>query len=277
MVLVNGRISEGSFRRYSLVRVMLRPVLRKITAFFMQTESDREKIISLGADPSKVKVSGNMKFDNAVPVTASDEERHDLRNLLGLGMSDKLLVCGSTHPGEEEIIISCYANLKDRHKNLKLLVAPRHIERTAEVEKIVQNHGLVPICVSKIIQSTHGEIFLLDTIGGLKKFYSVADIVFVGGSLVKRGGQNMIEPAVFARPIVFGPHTFNFRDIASVFLSKDAAIMVKDNGSFKEALTRLLEDTELCNRLGENAKELVAANKGASDLTLAGIENLHAA
>ena len=301
ILLVNGRISDKSFRGYRVIRFMLRPVLRKITLFLMQTEADRDRIVSLGADISKVKVAGNVKFDNNLSLTISEQEKRDISSGLNLKEGERLFVCGSTHPGEEEIIISSYLKLKNRYKDLRLLIAPRHIERAAEVENIVKEHGLAPVRISqlksstiydiqraaarisaaklasaaeKVRRHTTYEIFILDAIGQLKNFYSIADVVFIGGSLVKKGGQNMIEPAAFARPILFGPHTFNFRDIVSAFLREEAAIVVKDEGALEKTVSMLLEDPAWCRRLGHNAKQLVEANKGASEKTLAAINRI---
>lgn len=281
VVLVNGRISEHSFRRYRLIRFMLGPILKRVSLFLMQTEADRNRAISLGADISRVRVCGNMKFDSAVSVTAPVEERRNLRALLNLKEDEKFFVAGSTHPGEEEIITNCYVNLKNRYKNLRLLIAPRHIERTAEVEAIAKGYGLNPLRISRIcistkydVRSTMDDIFILDTIGQLKNFYSIADMVFIGGSLIKKGGQNMIEAAAFAKPILFGPHTFNFRDIASAFLKEEAAIMVKDRKGLEKAVGLLLEDPALCSRLGQKARRLVEENKGASAATLNAIREV---
>jgi 3-deoxy-D-manno-octulosonic-acid transferase len=261
-----------------MVKFMLRPLLEKISLFLMQTESDKERMISLGADPSRVMVSGNMKFDSAVSADLGKEEKRKISSLLGLREKERLLVAGSTHPGEEEIIISAYINLKRGFKDLRLLIAPRHIERAAEIESLVSVRGLKPVKISELSASrsqlSADCIFILDTIGQLKSFYSIASIVFIGGSLIRKGGQNMIEPAAFARPILFGPYTFNFQDITSIFLKEEAAMMVKDAQDLERAAYRILKDRGLSVELGDKARTVVEDNRGASDLTLASIDKL---
>ncbi|NQT95442.1 MAG: 3-deoxy-D-manno-octulosonic acid transferase [Candidatus Omnitrophica bacterium] len=277
--LVNGRISDGSFGRYKLVKFMLKPVLEGIKLFLMQSEIDEERIISLGAEPSRVSISGNIKFDAATSEDLLRQDNMSLKSSLGLREDDKLFVAGSTHPGEEEIIMSAYIELKKEFANLRLLIAPRHIERTTALESFVKRYDFTSVRVSQLgknknqeLAAKNYELFLLDTVGQLKSFYAIADIVFMGGSLVKKGGQNMIEPACFAKPILFGPYTFNFRDITDLFLKEEAAIVVKDKTALVKAASDILkgDDTHIKN-LGQRAKELVDTNKGAVEKTLEAI------
>ena len=277
VLLVNGRISEKSFGRYSLVKFMLKPVLDRISLFLMQTDADKDRIISLGAANGSVLVSGNMKFDSAVMGPLSDEDKNMLRSSLGLGERDRLIVAGSTHPGEEEILLAAYKELRNKHGDAKLLIAPRHVDRAAEIEKLAQKSGIKTVLCSRIFapnpaagsrEPAADHVFILDTIGRLKNFYSIADVVFVGGSLIKKGGQNMIEPACFAKPIMFGPHTFNFKDISELFVKEKAALVAVDGRSLLNGLLRILDDAELSGSLGSNAKKIVDSNKGASQAAL---------
>lgn len=278
VMLINGRISDRSFKGYAFLRFMIAPILRKITLFLMQTDTDRERIIYLGAEDSKVRSSGNIKFDNSLFVDLSDDEKKELYSYLNIKKGEKLLVAGSTHTGEEEAVVEAFKSLKNQFNSLRLLIAPRHVERTSDIEDIVAGYNLKPVRVSELMAerdtASSEKIFILDTIGHLKNFYSIADVVFMGGSLVRKGGQNMIEPAVFAKPIIFGPYTFNFRDITELFLRKKAALMVNDASSLKEAIASLLRDPALCKSLGERAKRIVEENRGATDITMKAIEGI---
>jgi 3-deoxy-D-manno-octulosonic-acid transferase len=278
MVIVNGRISDKSFKRYSIIRFMLKPLFKKIKLFLMQSEFDRDRIAYLGADSSKIKVTGSMKFDSALTIILSDDDKAKLRSALNLKASERLFIAGSTNPGEEEIILSAYKTLKREFDNLKLLIAPRHIERTPEIERLISESDFTPVRFSQRTtdngKRTTKHIFILDTIGQLKSLYSIADVVFVGGSLIKKGGQNILEPAIFAKPIIFGPHMFNFRDIAELFLKDGAAIMVEDADSIKRSVGAILKDDSLRNSLCQKSREIVEKNRGATALTLKEIRPL---
>jgi 3-deoxy-D-manno-octulosonic-acid transferase len=275
--LVNGRISDNSFSRYKLIRFLLKNLLAKISLLFMQTEDQKKRIISLGADPRKVKASGNMKFDSIFSEDTFEQDKEKIRLSLGLGTSDKLFIAGSTHPGEEKIILSSYIKLKKKFSGLRLLIAPRHIERIDEVRKVIIGHGLNPVFISGLsaINSkiSAGDILILDTIGRLRSLYRIAEIAFVGGSLVKKGGQNMIEPATFAKPLLLGPYTHNFRDIVEMFLEKNAAIVVKDTRALTESLRGLLSDATLRDSLGQSAQRVAQSSRGATARILQSIED----
>ncbi|MDP2912859.1 MAG: 3-deoxy-D-manno-octulosonic acid transferase [Candidatus Omnitrophota bacterium] len=272
-ILINGRISDRSFGKYKLVRRFLRPTLEKINSFCMQSELDAERIKFLGAPAQKVNVTGNMKFDSVV--AADTEITQSLRSLLGLESCEELLVAGSTHRGEEELMISVFKELAGSNPKLNLLIAPRHIERSGEVEALARSKGFVAVRVSTLSLSPPSDpgprIFILDTIGQLKDVYLIGTLVFVGGSLVKHGGQNPIEPAVLGRPVIFGPHMFNFRDIARILLDNAAAIQVFDNEELLDRVRFLLSDKEKAAALGRNAKRAVLNNRGATARNLEAI------
>jgi len=279
IVLINGRISERSFHGYSDVKWMISTTLKKMSLLLMRTKVDAERAAKLGADTHSVKVTGNIKFDSATVSTPSEEDISAMRLVLSLQEEDRLLVAGSTHPGEEEALVDVYRRLVSEFKHLRLLIAPRHVERTADVEGIIKRQGLTPVKISQLLEPINHKlstinpvIFVLDTIGKLKNFYAIADVVFVGGSLVKKGGQNMIEPAAFAKPVLFGPHTANFRDVARAFLKEGAAIMVKDNNSLQDEISRLIKDPALCKGYGNKGRAIIEENRGASELTLNSLE-----
>ncbi|MBU3934060.1 MAG: 3-deoxy-D-manno-octulosonic acid transferase [Candidatus Omnitrophica bacterium] len=264
VVLVNGRISRNSFRGYKIIRPFLKKVFPRFSLFCMQTKEDAQRIISLGADEDKVKVTGNMKFD--IQPTAHSPQSIDL----GLKQNEQLFIAGSTHRGEEKIILRVYKELIKNYPNLRLLIAPRHIERTREIEGLINRFGFKAQKVSRIdlaqyaIRNTQYAILILDTVGQLKDLYAFAEFVFIGGSLIRHGGQNPIEPAVFSKPILFGPYMSNFSNVARAFLNKKAAVTVKDARQLKNNCLRLLDNPVLRKELGERAKEVVRENKGAT-------------
>jgi len=263
IVTVNARISDASFKGYLAVRFLIKPILNKINLFCSQTELDADRLRRLGAIPDKVKVTGNMKFDQLGLAPA-----RGYREKLGLSFSDKLLIAGSTHPGEEEIILRVYAGLLNKFPGLKLLIAPRHPQRAGDLLKITAAYGFKGLEISRLnsvnISSKDNPVFILDTVGELVNFYSAADIVFVGGSLIKRGGHNILEPANFGKPVIFGPHMFNFRDISGMFLKNNAAIMVKTEADLALALEEILKSGSRAPQLAANAKAVIARNQGAT-------------
>ena len=293
IITVNARISDGSFRGYRLIRFLIRPVLNKISLFCLQSEADARRLSVLGASPEKLKVTGNMKFDNADYPASRDPATRDAeyRKRLGLGEKERLLTAGSTHPGEEEMILRVYKGLLKDFPGLKLLIAPRHPERAGEIGRLALNYGFDPIFISKLQPSAidhrppgHGlasysqshrlsTVFILDTIGQLTSFYAVSDIVFVGKSLVNKGGQNILEPAFFAKPVLFGPHMFNFREITALFMANQAAVMVKDEEELSRKISFFLANPDEAKRLGRAGKELLSRNQGATEKNLEFIRN----
>lgn len=277
VITVNGRISDASFRGYLLIKFLLRRVLEKISLFCMQTQRDAKKLMHLGISKDKIKVTGNMKFDvsNFIDLKANFI---DLRSKLYLNSNDKLFVAGSTHPQEEEIILDVYRELHKTFPNLRLLIAPRHPERAGDIAKIVSRFGFKQVLISNMPPECStcisNSIFILDTMGQLINFYAIADIVFVGGSLVRRGGHNILEPATFEKPIIFGPYMFNFRDIAELFLTNNAAIMIHNQEELKINIVKLLNSPQEGLELGRRAKDLILQNQGATKRNIGFIKDI---
>ena len=275
-VMINGRISDRSIGKYRLAKPFLKNVLSKICAFCMQDTIDAERVIELGAPPDRVKVTGNMKFDAEVlaNVGASDA----VRRSMNLNEDDPLLVAGSTHEGEEETIVEAFKDLILEFPKLKLLIAPRHISRVGEIEKIIKKSGFEPVRVSGLnaVRSTQYavRILILDTIGYLNEAYSAATLVFIGGSLVKHGGQNPVEPAVMGRAILLGPHMFNFRYITKVLLKEGAALQITGKEELVKDLKMLLRDPLKRSELGDKAKRVIAENRGATKKNLEKISEI---
>lgn len=302
IIVVNARISDGSYKGYRLIKFCLAHILRKINLFCVQTDTDYLRLLSLGVEKEKIKLTGNMKFDNT-DYTVLKADYTDCRLKLTLKDNEKLLVAGSTHPQEEEIILRTYKELLNEFPELRLLIAPRHPERAAQIEAVIQKAGFDALRLSRLETlrparqqgneqaplDTGGQlanrrrfltgqaVFLLDTIGQLMPFYAIADIVFVGGSLIKKGGHNILEPAVFAKPVLFGPWTFNFRDITGLFLKHKAALLVRNQGELKEGIKDLLHNHAAARELGRRAKDLILQNQGATKRNLEYIKNYYPA
>lgn len=266
IVVVNGRISDSSFKGYLSIKFLLKPILNKISFFCAQTKRDAERLVCLGAPQNRIGITGNMKFDI---LTEPKKNYSDYRLKLNLDSKAKLLVAGSTHPGEEEIILEAYKDLQIDFPALRLLIAPRHPERAKDIEKIVARNGFNCARISQIASLAAGQfnqqtIFVLDTIGELVSFYALADIVFVGGSLIRKGGHNILEPLAIGKPVLFGPYMFNFQDIAELFLRNQAGILVHNPEELKEKIKHLLNNSGQIATLIQQAKELILENQGAT-------------
>lgn len=259
VAVVNGRISDRSYGKYWFISPLLKRVFDNIKAFLMQSDGDARRIVTLGAEPSKVSVTGNIKFD----ITVSD---------VNIQFMDKwggpVFIAGSTHKGEDALLIDIYKELRDKYPGLKLILAPRHLERIREVEGILAEKGLNYVKRSQVKEMTGVPVLLLDTLGELASFYKYGNIVFIGGSIVPVGGHNLLEPAVYGRPVLFGPHTENFRDAARVLTESGGGVEVKDAGELMIWADRLLSSKELCYSMGDKARDAVLKNRGATSMTL---------
>jgi 3-deoxy-D-manno-octulosonic-acid transferase len=268
--IINGRLSPQSYKGYYKIRFFMKKVLQEIGFFSMQTEVDAQRICELGAPREKVKVLGNVKFDQATSLaTISPEEVNSLRQSLGLGEDDRVIIAGSTHAGEEEIIIEVFKRLKNQFSPLFLIIAPRHIERTDEIEELIKREGLHSIRRSKLLagsirpQRAQYPVIILDTLGELGAIYALATLVFVGGSLVPTGGQNLLEPAVHKKPVFFGPSIYNFEEIGRILKDSGAGIQIADGKQLTQEMQKLLQEPEKLRELGEKAQRVVFTHQGA--------------
>jgi 3-deoxy-D-manno-octulosonic-acid transferase len=277
-ILVNGRISSRSYPRYRLIRPLFKRVLAHVDRFCVQGEESKRRLIDLGADPSRVIVTGSLKFDSLDVPAASPHTRPRDRVLrfFRIAPSRVVVVAGSTMRDEERALLKAFRRLKSTTANPLLILAPRHPERFGEAVDLSQQAAFVTVRRSELAidDEPRAEVVVLDTIGELAQVYQVATVVFVGGSLVDVGGHNILEPAVFGKPIVFGPHMQNFSEIASAFLANDAAVQVQSERALEDALIALLTDPVRRARLGAAARALVESNRGARDRTLAVIAGL---
>jgi 3-deoxy-D-manno-octulosonic-acid transferase len=263
VIIVNGRISEKAFARYRLVKPLLKVFLSVPQLYLMQSRQDAGKIIDLGAPETSVRVVGNIKLDQAPEVRAVKKKD------LGFNESDVVFTGGSTHSGEEDVLTGVYADLRQRYPDLRLVLAPRHPERSRAVGEAVKKRGLKPLFLSGGCRGVAAdEVLIVDTVGELLSFYSISAFVFVGKSLTARGGHNIIEPALFGKAVMTGPHMSNFKDIAELFLAQEALIQVNDARSLKEAALRLLDDPQAREAIGKRARQVVESNRGALARTL---------
>ncbi len=270
IIQINGRISDKAFRGYAKVYFLTKGVLHCVRKFCMQSSSDAQRIIELGANPERVEVVGNMKFDGAF---FSEEET---QQSLGFNEGDELFIAGSTHPGEEEIIIDIYQKLVKEFSHLRLVITPRHIERTQEVLSIIESAGLNPVKFSSIHSVNLAEkgVVVVDTMGQLRKLYAVAKVVFIGKTFKVGGGQNMIEPAAFGKPVFVGSHTQNFKGSMNLFLKADAIVQVETPDELGVQMRAFLQCPEKMIQMGLRAKEVVAKHQGATEKTIEEIRKL---
>ncbi|RPJ55352.1 MAG: 3-deoxy-D-manno-octulosonic acid transferase [Acidobacteria bacterium] len=264
VILVNGRLSDRSFARYRRIRRFLGPTLRLIRTFCMQSKQDKQRIIDLGAPADRVIRIGNLKYDYELkPDPDKQQMVQTLAAVLRPDAVSLLWMCGSTREEEEGKLVDVYVALRQDFPALRWLVAPRHPHRSEEIVSLLEARGLRPALRSKLTAGEKIEVLVLDTIGELAHLYQLADLVFIGGSLVPWGGHNIVEAANFGKPITFGPHMQNFREIAETFLEAYAAVQVS---SKEELLTRsrdLLQDPSARKWLGGNARRVVRENQGA--------------
>ncbi len=277
VVLVNGRISKKSQRFLNVMRVISKAFGRSLSStdnvYCARTQTDATRFIELGIPEDRVPVTGNMKYDN-LPVDVHETVKESLKRSFKIGPEDTVLVGGSTHPGEEDILLRTFKTLKDTIPTLRLILAPRHIERAEEVEGQIKDLGLHPVRKSVLdrggsLDSEPGEtVVLLDTIGDLTSVYSLADCVFVGKSLKGRGGQNIMEPAALARPTVFGPNMTNFDEEMHLLLEADAAKIVHNEKELLGTVKQILKDPQGSKQMGIRARETVLGQKGATSRNL---------
>ena len=266
VVVVNGRISDRSFPRYRRAKTLLRPVLTNVDRFLTQSEVDRGRMIEIGALPDRVIVSGNLKFDIKAPKVSAliGQLQVTIKN----SAATPVIVAGSTVDGEEPIVLEAFQRILKWHPNATLILAPRHPERWPQVVDLLRATGLPWYRRSEWTSDTPiaGGIFLLDSIGELAALYHLATVAFVGGSLVPRGGHNILEPAHYGVPIVVGPHNENFRDIVEQF-TRAGAVDIIERAKFADELLRLIDTEQKRALLGRHALEVVRANSGATART----------
>ncbi|MDO8142414.1 MAG: 3-deoxy-D-manno-octulosonic acid transferase [Candidatus Brocadiales bacterium] len=283
LILVNARISEKSLKWYRVLCKISKGFFESLTnkenVFCARTETDTTRLMNLGIPEAQIFTTGNMKFDNLVTAVPEDTKER-LLCLFEIGKDDKVVVCGSTHEGEEAILLRIFKQIRTKVDKLRLVLVPRHIERISEVMKEVESAGLR--CVRKtaldkdckIGGHKYETVILVDTVGELLNIYSIADCVFVGRSLVPQGGQNMMEPAGLAKPIIVGPHTFNFNEEVQLLKEANAIKIVHGEASLSNELVYLLEHPYDAQELGKRAQSVVMKQRGATERNLKVLRNI---
>lgn len=263
-IIVNGRISDRTYKSYKKLSFFFQPILRKYYSILTQSQKDNEKLISIGANPETTVVMGNLKFDI--------KKNEGLETNLGLCAQDKLIIAGSTHKGEDEIILGAFLHCKKALPNLKLLIAPRHPERHQAVLELIKD--------TKFGTRKNGDSFedkdiiLLDTMGELGKAYSICDIAFVGGSFNKTGGHNPLEATIFNKPVLSGASVHNFKDIYALLTQTNSAKIVKTPQELELALEKLLTDEEFYTQACKDCENVFEQNKGALEFVVARLKKV---
>ncbi len=280
IILVNARLSTRSFRRYRLLRPLMRRVLEHVDVICAQTGADAQRFRDLGAAPERIALSGNLKFDSEPPRLA------DFPRLLEEAAASTgrgpIMIAASTMPGEEPMVLEAWSKVRAQYPQALLILAPRHPARFDEVAQILTASGFNHTRRTQLAsqepeissQLAGPEVILLDTIGELAGILELADVVFMGGSLVPTGGHNILEAAYWAKPIVFGPHMENFQDIARLFLEANACVQVRDTKELAECVLNLFGDRAAGQRLGERGKQALEKQTGAMVRVLEQIQRL---
>lgn len=261
LAIVNGRLSDKSVKGYTRLGHLVQDSLTAVHVIAAQTSLDADRYQAIGAVPERVKVLGNVKFDIDFDPAMRERSTRLRRELF---QQRPVWIAGSTHPGEEEILLDALALVRDTLPAIVLIIAPRHPERAAQLRALCESRGLL------VSNRSEGRpcpaatpVFLIDGMGELRTFYGAADVAFIGGSLVPHGGQNVLEAAVTGLPVLFGPYTANFREITRQLLSADGAIRVTDRDSLARSLLELFRNPALAQEKGQKGRAFVAANRGA--------------
>jgi len=272
LVLVNGRISDRSFPRYRKVKFLLRPILDCFSAFCMQSQTDAERIISLGAPDLRVENTGNLKFDHEL-IETSAEQLQLQKGLYRLPEHVAIMVAGSTHDKEEKLLLDAYHQLATQiERKLLLVLIPRHPERKREVQQLLNDSGFTCRLRSELTPESEllspGDVLLVDTLGEVLNLYGVADLVFVGGSLVPIGGHNLLEAALVSKPVIFGPHISNFKEISAKLIRAGAGVKVDNIQGLVRQSVVILNDPVRSRAMGAAGSSLIIENAGTTERTI---------
>jgi len=273
IAIVNGRISTRAFRRYLWVKPWLTKLLHHIDLFLMQSQADADHIVAMGAPLERVHVVGSLKWDASIGSRPTPSAIRETATRLGLSNADIVVVAGSTHRGEEEVMLRAFQHLRQTHPGTRLIIAPRHMERLAEVEGLLRHHGFAPVRFSHLTAKIW-DVGLVDTFGQLPVYYGVASVVFIGGSLISHGGQNPLEATSLGKPVVFGPSMHNFDAIAHQLLAHHAARQVASGDELVQLLAELVTDRAEAEAMGRRAQEVTERFQGATSRTLEALRPL---
>ena len=269
VLLVNGRISARSFKRFWRFRRMANGVFKNIDRFLVQTAQDKDRLEKIGVPSSRLEISGNLKCEVHLP-ELGEKDLLRLKKELGIPDSKMVVVAGSIHKGEEDRLIRAYGEARAKNDDLCLVLAPRHPEKFGEIEKVFQDREFVVRRKTALQPGQSWDILILDTIGDLARLYALSDLAFIGGSLVPWGGQNLLEPAFYGKPIFFGPHMENFASLAEEFVKAGAAKIVDRPEDLVEMF--LFKDAKAMAEMGHRAKKILCSLQGATEKTLSAID-----
>lgn len=267
IMLASGRISDDSFGQYKYLGALLNDMLSRVDIFSMQHQEAAEKIKELGAAEDHICINGNLKYDIELNLPTKEEYQRK-REMFKITAETKTLVAGSTHQGEEEIILNTYQRLKEDFKKLKFLVAPRYVERREELLELCRENGIAAALYSELKKkevqlAEDTDIIIVDTMGELSQLYFYADLVFIGGSLIDRGGHNVIEAAARAKLVLFGESMYNFKEERDFLLENEVAFEIKDADDFFEKAYQLLINDQFRKERAKSAAELIDENRGS--------------
>ncbi|MEX2173435.1 MAG: 3-deoxy-D-manno-octulosonic acid transferase [Pirellulaceae bacterium] len=276
VAVVNARLSEKSLRGYRRIAWVAQPVFRQLDLVAAQNEAYAERFLSLGARTAAVQVTGSIKFDGA-RTNRDNPDTQRLAQLAGIRPTDIVLLAGSTQEPEESLALDSFTSLVGIHPALRLILVPRHPERFDAVAGLLNRRGVRWQRRSRLDADRYdpgARVLLIDVVGELGAWWGAAHIAFVGGSLGQRGGQNMIEPSGYGAAVSFGPNTWNFRDVVTQLLAREAAVVVHDGSELTAFVRRALEEPDFAQQLGSRARELVLEQQGAADRTIALLDGL---
>lgn len=263
VAVINGRMSARAFRRYRWVRPVARRLFGQVDRFLMQGPQDAQRVIELGVPAERVQALGSLKWDASLGARPSPETIRATAARLGLNSHDAVIVAGSTHRGEEPLLLEAFRALRVAHPRARLIVAPRHLERLDEIERLIRAQGWRVARLSAP-SATTWDVGLVDTFGQLPQYYGVATLAVIGGSFIPHGGQNPLEAASLAKPILFGPSTHNFADITQQLLAHDAARQLATREELSRALQELLADPAAAEAMGRRAQVLTQRTQGVT-------------
>ena len=264
LLLINGRISDDSFKTYKYFGWFFKHIFNCYDGIFTQSREDMEKMIKIGAPAGKTEVMKNLKFDIQKNTTPLDFKKGE----------EKILIAGSTHKGEDEIVLKTFCALKKEFKDLKLIIAPRHLTRTDSVSNLIKQTGFKYGFRSKKEDFSENAVILLDTLGELSRMYSVADIAFIGGSFNNTGGHNPLEATIYSKPVVSGPSVKNFKDIYWLLSRSDAAKVVKTQEELEGHIRKLLSDASFYSKASSDSTEIFESQKGAKDFVISKMKTI---
>lgn len=263
LFVINGRISDSTYNSYKLIKPLLKQSLNCYSGIFTQSKEDNDKFLSLGADSKITEVMNNLKFDVKKPATNLEFDKNGY----------KVLLAGSTHQGEDEIVLNIFKKLRDNNKDLKLIIAPRHLTRGSEVENLIKDFGFsYDLRSNNKSDFENIDVLLLNTLGELGKMYAFSDISFIGGSFNKTGGHNPLESLVFGKPVISGSSVHNFKDIYAIIEKAKAGFVVKTADEFYEIANKLLSEPEFYDETIKNCSKVFAEQQGALEFV---IKKLH--